>query len=232
MKILAVFLLVIAAIASSAFQATQVYGQTDVGAITLKQFTYSIAIDCEKSQLLVMVMDADNMPVKDATIYLQYLEDSYRTMSYMKTPENGKTIHQLPGNTSYMRSRWNLLIEKSGYRSKTVQFDLAPCYSDWEPTVYHDEEPTTQIEEVEDNDEDSEETKNEINETNQSMNSTENQNIIEEKTENDDMTPIIFMILVLALGIITIRYVKHTKPRLGIESVKLYWRKKEKQEIA
>ncbi|MFH1520225.1 MAG: hypothetical protein ABID61_01125 [Candidatus Micrarchaeota archaeon] len=131
-----IFILVLLSITSSAFVATRIYDQDDLGDIAFKEFTYSIAVDCNNSLLKIIVMNGSNMPVANATTYLQYLENTNPIISRITTSANGTTIHKLPGNTNYMRSRWNLLIEKTGFRNKAVQFDLAPCYSNWTPPIY------------------------------------------------------------------------------------------------
>lgn len=131
-----IFILLLLSMASSGFVATRIYDQDDLGDVIFKEFTYSIAVDCNESLIKIIVMNGSNMPVEDAKTYLQYLENTNPIISSIISPANGITIHELPGNTKYMRSRWNLLIEKSGFRSKAVQFDLAPCYSDWVPPVY------------------------------------------------------------------------------------------------
>jgi hypothetical protein len=227
-----VVLLVALSLSSSAFEATQVYAQDDMGMTIFQQFTYSIAIDCENAQLRVIVMDANNTPVEGATVYLQYLENSNPLVSTQATPENGTTIHQLPGNTSYMRSQWNLLIEKEGYRSKVVQFDLAPCYSDWTPTItpFPDESETTGTEtgsHSEYNESNGQESDIDLNDTNE--NNTASDVEAQDEEQENFLSSLVPLVLVISLVLIIIKYLKHresTKPNFS--SSKLYWRKKKR----
>ncbi|VVC03981.1 Uncharacterised protein [Candidatus Bilamarchaeum dharawalense] len=225
------FLIILLTLASSAFVPPRVFDQDDLGDIIFKEFTYSIAIDCNESILKVMVMNESNMPVEGATTYLQYLENSNPIISRISTPKNGTTLHQLPGNTKYMRSRWTLLIEKEGYRSKAVQFDLAPCYSNWTmppyiPPVIKPKNNTGNETHIpaENKTTDNQSGWNPANQTQD--NSDDGINV-----DGIQWIPVIVLIVIL---LIIFKYVKRTNKhakntnRIDFSSSRLYWRKRKK----
>ncbi|MFH1784874.1 MAG: hypothetical protein ABH842_00450 [Candidatus Micrarchaeota archaeon] len=227
MKKILIFFIIFLSLSSSVFVAVRVWDQDDLGDIIFEQFTYSIAVDCEKAQLYLIVMNGTNLPVENATTYLQYLENSNQIISRITTPKNGTALHQLPGNTSYMRSRWNLLIEKNGYRNKAVQFDLAPCYSNWTPAENTYVKQTTTP--ISYNQTQNQTTQNYSN--NYTYNNTyQNQSYIE--TSSSTVVEWVPVIALIAILLIIFKYVKQTKVCkknfTGFSSTKLYWRKGKK----
>ncbi|HSB46429.1 MAG TPA: carboxypeptidase-like regulatory domain-containing protein [Candidatus Bilamarchaeum sp.] len=105
-----------------------IYEQDDFGDIAWSEFTYSISADCTAGTITTIVMNESNKPVPDATLYLQYIDFSTPLIGAVKSDKDGYALHKLPGQVQLMRGFFVLVIEKSGYRSKEVHFDLYPCF--------------------------------------------------------------------------------------------------------
>ncbi len=123
------FLILILA-AASANVGPKVYEQKDMGPPSLKQFTYSMSVNCTAATLRVIVMDGKLELVQGASTYLKYIDFSQPLISSEKSDENGWVIHKLPGNVSLMRGFFVLVIQKEGYKNKEIHLDLSPCFSD------------------------------------------------------------------------------------------------------
>ncbi len=106
----------------------RIFEQDDFGDPAWAQFTYSISADCNASTISLYVMNASNRPVADANAYLKYVDFSTPLLSSTKTDKDGFTLIRLPGNVRLMRGLFILVIEKKGYRSKEIHFDLGPCF--------------------------------------------------------------------------------------------------------
>lgn len=121
--------LILLAGASSALAiGPRIYEQDDLGDISLSEFTYSFSADCNASTISVYVYNESIKPVRDANLYLKYVDFSTPLMSNTKTDKDGYSLIRLPGNVLLMRGLFVLVIEKGGYRNKEVHFDLSPCW--------------------------------------------------------------------------------------------------------
>jgi hypothetical protein len=109
--------------------APTVYEQDDLGdPVLLKDFTYSLSVDCAAAVINVIVMDGHNKPVESAYTYLKYIDFSTPLISKGPTDREGFVLHKLPGSTTLMRGLFILVIEKAGFRSKEIHFDISGCY--------------------------------------------------------------------------------------------------------
>lgn len=124
--LLALFLL--AGAANALAIGPRIYEQDDLGDISLSEFTYSLSADCNASTISVFVYNETNRPIRDANLYLKYVDFSTPLMSNTKTDKDGFSLVRLPGNVLLMRGLFVLIIEKTGYRNKEVHFDLSPCW--------------------------------------------------------------------------------------------------------
>jgi hypothetical protein len=106
----------------------RIYEQDDLGDPALSEFTYSLSSDCNASTISVYIMNESNGPVRDAEVYLKYVDFSTPLMSSTKTDKDGFTLIRLPGNVMLMRGLFILVIEKKAFRNKEVHFDLSPCW--------------------------------------------------------------------------------------------------------
>lgn len=104
-----------------------IYEQDDFGDISLLEFTYSLSADCSAGTITTIVMDESNKPVQDANAYLQYIDFATPLISSGKTDKDGYVLSRLPGSVQLMRGLFILVVEKKGFRSKEVHFDLYPC---------------------------------------------------------------------------------------------------------
>jgi len=87
-------------------------------------------------------MDGSFERIGGAGTYLKYVDFSSPLISSVETDGDGSAIHSLPGNTTLMRGLFILVMEKDGFRSKEVHFDIAPCYSNYTfPSRPAQEEP-------------------------------------------------------------------------------------------
>lgn len=136
--------IVLFSVCSAARVAPIIYEQDDLGDPIFDEFVYSISTDCEAATIRVVVMDEQYLPVEGAGTFLKYVDFSSPLLSTGESGADGRVLHQLPGNTSLMRGLFILVIEKNGFRSKEVHFDISPCYTDYVPPerpVVVEEEP-------------------------------------------------------------------------------------------
>ncbi len=119
--------ILILSIANAVIIGPRVYEQDDFGDISLDEFTYSLSVDCSNATILAIVMNESNKPVQEADTYLKYVDFASPLISTGSTDRNGFVLHELPGNVSLMRGLFILVIEKDGYRSKEVHFDIVGC---------------------------------------------------------------------------------------------------------
>ncbi|MCI0503553.1 hypothetical protein L0Y65_02470 [Candidatus Micrarchaeota archaeon] len=106
----------------------RIYEQRDLGDIALSEFTYSLSADCNASTISAYVFNESNGAVRDANIYVKYVDFSTPLMSNTKTDKDGFTLIRLPGNVMLMRGMFIMVIEKKGFRNKEVHLDLSPCF--------------------------------------------------------------------------------------------------------
>lgn len=116
--------------ACAAPAAPVIWEQDDLGDISLQEFTYSLGVDCGEAAISVIVMDENLTPVEGAGTYMMYVDYGEAVLGSPKTGPDGAVLYGLPGNTSYMRGLFMLMIEKKGFRGKEVHFDISPCYPD------------------------------------------------------------------------------------------------------
>ncbi|NYZ74314.1 hypothetical protein H0O00_04165 [Candidatus Micrarchaeota archaeon] len=116
-------------ICSALMVGPRIYEQDDFGDISLDEFTYSISADCTASSITLLVMNGSNRPVRDANAYLKYIDFSTPLMGSGVSNNDGQILFKLPGDVSLMRGLFIIVIEKKGYRSKEVHFDLSPCFT-------------------------------------------------------------------------------------------------------
>lgn len=111
------------------------------------EFVYSISVDCTAATIKLIVMDEEYEPVQDTSTYLKYVDFASPLLSTVKTDKDGFALHKLPGQTTLMRGLFILVMEKKGFRSKEVHFDIAPCYSDYTfpPPPVQEEEPAPDV---------------------------------------------------------------------------------------
>lgn len=92
------------------------------------QFTYSLSADCNASVITAIIYNESNKPVQDANVLLSYVDFSTPLLRNLYTDKDGVAILKLPGQVQLMRGLFILVIQKSGFRSKEVHFDLYPCF--------------------------------------------------------------------------------------------------------
>jgi hypothetical protein len=106
----------------------RIYEQRDLGDIGLSEFTYSLSADCNASTISVSIYNESNRPVRDANIYLKYVDFSSPLLSSSKSDKDGFSLILLPGNVKLMRGLFIMVVEKKGFRNKEIHFDLSPCW--------------------------------------------------------------------------------------------------------
>lgn len=121
------FIILILSVTSAAVIGPQVYEQRDFGDISLDEFTYSISVDCDAATIRAIVMNESIEAVEGANTYLKYIDYASPLISSESTGKDGRVVHQLPGNVSLMRGLFILIIEKDGYRTKEMHFDILVC---------------------------------------------------------------------------------------------------------
>lgn len=124
---LAALLLLLCSFCIAGTVGPRIYEQDDFGDPMFAEFTYSISADCNASTISLIVMDENLTPVKGANAYLKYVDFSTPLIANVVTDKDGYGIMRLPGNVKLMRGLFILVVEKKGFRSKEVHFDLSPC---------------------------------------------------------------------------------------------------------
>ncbi len=124
----ALALLALCGLSSALIIGPRIYEQDDLGDPILSEFTYSLSADCNASTISAYILNESNGPVRDAGVYLKYVDFSTPLMSSSKTDKDGFTLIRLPGNVMLMRGLFIMVIEKKGFRNKEVHFDLSPCW--------------------------------------------------------------------------------------------------------
>jgi hypothetical protein len=127
MSRIALTLLLIFSVANAIIVGPTVYEQDDFGDILWNEFTYSLSVDCDDAVLNVIVMNESIRPVGEAGTYLKYVDYASPLVSSGTTDNQGRISHKLPGNVSLMRGLFILVIEKGGYRTKEIHFDILKC---------------------------------------------------------------------------------------------------------
>lgn len=106
-----------------------IYEQKDLGDPMFSEFLYSMSVDCTEATISLMVMNESHGPVEGASTYLKYIDYSSPVLDSGRTDRNGMVVFDLPGNTSFMRGLFIVVMEKKGVRTKEIHFDISGCYS-------------------------------------------------------------------------------------------------------
>ncbi|MDD5172274.1 MAG: hypothetical protein PHF60_04535 [Candidatus ainarchaeum sp.] len=122
-------LFVIIGISSALILGPKIYEQDDLGDPMFGEFTYSISVDCTAASITTIVMNESNTRVQGANAYLKYVDFSTPLMGAGTSDKDGLILFRLPGDVKLMRGLFILVIEKKGYRSKEVHFDISPCFT-------------------------------------------------------------------------------------------------------
>ncbi|MBU0532789.1 hypothetical protein KKB44_04840 [Candidatus Micrarchaeota archaeon] len=112
---------------ASAILGPQIYEQKNLGYYAYPEFLYSLGVDCDNGEVHLNVMDTNMSGVEGTKTYLQYIDFASPLLSSASTGEDGFVKHKLPGNVTFMRGLFMLRIEKNGYRSKEIHFDILCC---------------------------------------------------------------------------------------------------------
>lgn len=100
-----------------------------MGDYTQKQITYAITVDCDAKLINLTVMDEKIKPIANASYYVQYLDYSKTLLAANKTDEKGFGRVKLPGETKYLRGLFVMMLQKTGYKNKEIDFAINGCYS-------------------------------------------------------------------------------------------------------
>jgi hypothetical protein len=107
-----------------------VYEHKNLGQPSLPELLYSLRADCENGTVHFIVMDANFTRMENASTFLKYVDFSSPLISREETDMNGTVIHVLPGNVSNMRGLFIMVMEKKGFRSKEIHFDILRCFGE------------------------------------------------------------------------------------------------------
>ncbi len=132
--LLTIILLSLISVGSARVIEPTIYEQKNIGDIKAPELLYSISADCEASTIDLQVLDRHLNPVGGAWAYLSYVDFSSPTFAREQAGPDGRIKMKLPGNTSYMRGVFMLVLEKKGYSNREVHFGLTPCYSKTNPS--------------------------------------------------------------------------------------------------
>ncbi len=127
MKLLLAILLLSAGLSCALVVGPAIYEQKDFGQLDDSQFTYSLSVDCNASAITAIVYNGSVKTVEGANVLLSYVDFAQPLLANKVTDKDGTVLLKLPGDVTLMRGLFILVIQKSGFKSKEVHFDLYPC---------------------------------------------------------------------------------------------------------
>lgn len=145
---LAVLLLLIASLASAFVVQADFLGVQETGDENLESLDVGISIDCDEKDLTVSVMGEDSEePVAGASAFLFYTDYEYQLIATGTSDSEGIANIDVLGNRDYLTALFILRVDKSGYRSKEIEFAYEKCFE--EPPAAPPPEPEEEPEEPE-----------------------------------------------------------------------------------
>ncbi len=127
MRRLLALIALICGLSSALVVGPAIYEQKDFGALNASQFTYSLSVDCNASAITAVIYNGTDKPEQDVNILLSYVDFAQPLLANKDTDKDGTVLLKLPGEVSLMRGLFILVIQKTGFKSKEVHFDLYPC---------------------------------------------------------------------------------------------------------
>jgi len=113
-----------------AFSVTPGYIETkDSGDPRLPKLNVGITLDCDDRIITVDVTSNETGDaVDDSLLYLFYTNYGYQLIANGKTGADGIGKMNVTGNRNYLTALFILKAEKSGYRSKEIEFTYQKCF--------------------------------------------------------------------------------------------------------
>ncbi len=121
------FLILIAGLSSALVVGPVIYEQKDFGNLGDSQFTYSLSADCNASVITAVFYNGSAEKVEGANVLLSYVDFAQPLLANKMTDKDGTVLLKLPGDVSLMRGLFIMVVQKSGFKSKEIHFDLYPC---------------------------------------------------------------------------------------------------------
>jgi len=144
---LAVLLLLMASLVSAFTVQADSIGVQETGDENLESLDVGISIDCDEKDLTVSVLGEDSEePVAGASAFLFYTDYEYQLIATGTSDSEGKANIDVLGNRDYLTALFILRVDKSGYRSKEIEFAYEKCFQ--EPPVAPPPEPEEEPEET------------------------------------------------------------------------------------
>jgi len=144
-------LLILLAFVNAVNVGPTIYEQDDFGDPIFPELIYSLSVDCDENIIKIIVMNESYRMMDGAITYLKYIQYERPLISKETTNKQGTALHTLPGEVELMRGLFVFVIEKDGYRTKEIHFDISRCYTNqtYKPPESPQEEPGI-IEEIND----------------------------------------------------------------------------------
>lgn len=144
-----VVLLMMAAIASAFGVQADAIDIKDTGNENLEALDVAIFIDCGLKNITAEVKGQDSeQAVAGASAYLFYTDYEYQLIATGMSDAEGRARINVLGNQDYLTALFILRIDKSGYRSREIEFSYEKCFREPpEPVLPPVEEPEEEPEE-------------------------------------------------------------------------------------
>ena len=141
MKVVVLLLLITALGFAYTVQADFI-GVQETGNENLESLDVGVFIDCEEKDLRVAVLGEDSEgPISGASAYLFYTDYEYQLLATGTSDADGNAAITVPGSIDYLTALFILRVDKSGYRTKEVEFAYEKCFQDPPPAEPPAEEP-------------------------------------------------------------------------------------------
>lgn len=144
---LAVLILLIMSLGFAFTVQADYIGVQETGNENLESLDVSIFIDCDQKDLTVAVLGADSeQPIQGASAFLFYTDYEYQLLATGTSDSDGNAAITVPGTIDYLQALFILRIDKSGYRTKEIEFAYEKCFQDPPEEPEETEEPAAPAE--------------------------------------------------------------------------------------
>lgn len=139
------FILLLAAASWASMVKPVQFDTHDTGSESLPTLDVDMTIDCDSKDLFVSVSHGED-PIEGASAVLFYTDYSYQPLpGGGNTDSAGSVTLSVPGTIDFLTALFILRVDKSGYRSREIEFAYEKCFEEPpaepppEPELYENE---------------------------------------------------------------------------------------------
>ncbi|MEW6036435.1 MAG: hypothetical protein AB1529_07530 [Candidatus Micrarchaeota archaeon] len=100
--------------------------EKDTGAEAAPALVAALWLDCESGNA-TLTLSSNGSRVEGATVFLFRADSAYKLLARSSTDEEGVSTVRPQGKTPYLNDLYILRIEKSGFRTKEIEFTFWNC---------------------------------------------------------------------------------------------------------